>query len=107
MPNQWMGAKTSVLFFPFVLADIIQRMDLLDDLVVAVQNILRLEEGSFVLLHQFQLGAYAEERVQNGLFLRIQGHSYRRRVRHVGGIREYRLSGSAGIRPGKAVLKFN
>lgn len=77
---------TSVLFQRFVVlgADDVQEVYLLNDLLVQVEDVMRLDVRRSVLLEEGQLITKIEYTVEDRLFLRVKRGPHGGRVAHVG-----------------------
>lgn len=64
--------------------ELINALDLLDNAAIQADHILGFDVGGLVGTQQLQLGADAQQLVQDGLFLGIQRSAHRGRVGHDG-----------------------
>ena len=78
------ACRTSILLqrFPKLLPDIVERMDLLNGLIVERKDIMRLDIRRLILLKQGKLVSNVEDAIKNRLFLGVEGRVYSWRVTH-------------------------
>jgi len=76
------GGVEAVLFVALIGADAVEGFDLVDQVVVEQQDILRLDICAAILLEQAERVAEIENALEDGLFLRVERKAIERRVGH-------------------------